>query len=362
MKYDALIVGNGPAGSVAAQYAAKTCDTLIIGPKTRRMRCAGLISETGMRSLDMGEGDYVQNRLRGARIISPGGVEIRVDGGRTKAYAVDRVEFDRILLEQAQDQGSRYESGWAKPKLDGTVEVEGKRINSEKTILATGTDYTPHIELGLRRPKEYLFGGQYEVDMECESDFVELHFIVSDFFGWVIPLGDTARVGLCVKHNPKKALDRFLKHLKKEGRVRSDKIYSESYGLIPIHDPSMPTTTGSIKLVGDAAGHVKASTGGGVVLGCRAAKHAISDDYDRLWRNEVGFELRLHLHMHRFLNRLGNRGKDRFFQLVSECRDDLERGGDMDSAKKTIDCLIRDPRFLMGFAKASPTILGSLIS
>jgi digeranylgeranylglycerophospholipid reductase len=198
--------------------------------------------------------------------------------------------------------------------------------------------------------------------VECDPDFVELHFCVPDFFAWVIPVGDRARVGLCVKGNPRPYLDAFVKRLQKTGRIKSDAVLAESFGIIPVHDPTLPTTTGNIVTVGDAAGQVKATTGGGVVFGALAAAHAHKPDYEAIWRRELGFDLKVHLLIHRLLNRLSDGGKDRLIRIIGDCHGALESGGDMDSASQTSAALLKSPKFLAEAAMNLPWLAADMLS
>jgi len=360
MNCDVAVVGNGPAGCAAAKHAAEKNDVLIVGGGERKVQCAGLISKTGMESIGVRPRDFVLAKIRGARIHSPGGVTIEVDGGDIKAYVVDRLGFDQHMLEQAEDAGAKYTEDWA-TSLRGKIKLKsGKTVNAKKTILATGSNLSLQIEAGLDRPREFLIGGQYEMKAECEGDLVELYFTVPDFFAWVIPFEDKARIGLCVKTNPRPYLDAFVKRLKDEKRIRSDRILAETFGIIPIHNPATKTQFGDIATVGDAAGQVKASTGGGVIFGAIAAEYATRPDYEMLWRKRIGNDLRLHLFIHRTLNRLTDKGKDRLFRIISETHTCLEKSGDMDWAGRTLQGVLRNPGFLAKTAVNLPMLLADM--
>jgi flavin-dependent dehydrogenase len=106
---------------------------------------------------------------------------------------------------------------------------------------------------------------------------------------------------------------------------------------------------------------VKASTGGGIVFGCISAGYACSEDYESRWRKEIGFDLRMHLMIHRFLSRLSDKNKDRFFTALKETTSSLERAGDMDYATKTLSALLKTPRFMLKTASSLPWLLADLI-
>ncbi|ODS41055.1 MAG: hypothetical protein A7315_15330 [Candidatus Altiarchaeales archaeon WOR_SM1_79] len=325
------VIGGGPVGSIAALEAVKKDDVTIFEEHyadTQPVRCAGLISKSGLNRIGVAGRDFVQNKVRGAKIYSPSGNLLEVDAGETKAFVVDRRAFDEHLLNTARDAGC------------GVVNERVRDINfkdMKKVILATGANYQLHRKLDLPAPK-FLSGAQYEMKISCDPDFVELYLgETPDFFAWVIPLDDNlARIGSASRRNPTPYLENFIKKLK--GRMHGDEILNKTYGKIPIYSPKIKTShaNGKIIMVGDAAAQVKATTGGGVVMGGIAAKFSCRTDYEKKWRCEIGRELWLHLQIRRFLNKISDRALDELISLLNEHKDIIERKGDMDIASELL--------------------------
>jgi len=361
MEYDTAVVGAGPVGSMSAIHAQKRGDALILGVPDARCRCAGLVSTSGLQAIGAYDKKFILNTVRGARIFSPGGVEVEVDAKGEKACVIDRVLFDKTLFERALDAGCENVSETVTNVKYDVVTSSGKTFSAGRRILATGADYSLHKTCGLTYPKRFLTSAQYELEVECDRDFVELYFNVPGFFSWLVPVEDSVRVGLATWSEPVKHLNEFIKFLDKQGRLKSDRIFSKSYGPIPIYEPSVKTQCGECVSVGDAAGQVKATSGGGIVFGCLAAMHACEGDYERLWRRELGGELRLHLLIHNFLNRLSPEKTDRLFSIVAEHKRDLESSGDMDYASKTVLGFLRDPGFVSKFLANAPGLLLDII-
>ncbi|MBU4202265.1 MAG: hypothetical protein KKB85_03860, partial [Candidatus Altiarchaeota archaeon] len=157
--------------------------------------------------------------------------------------------------------------------------------------------------------------------------------------------------------NPTTWLDKFVKELRQEGRINNSKILKKNYGTIPLYSPRIKTDYDKIITLGDSAGHVKATTGGGVVMGGLAARHACKKDYEKLWRAEIGRELRLHLLVRNFLDKLSSKNTDRLFSMVSDHKDSLEKRGDMDLASRSISSLLRNPSFTFRLLLNSPLFL-----
>lgn len=364
MNYDYAIVGGGPVGSLSAKNILEKGYSVAVIEEhnTQPVHCAGLISKSGLEKLGLhSNGPYTLNRIRGARLYSRYGTMVEVKPRDYKAVVVDRSLFDQHLLNSVVESGARLINDRVKDAGKNKLRTRDKRpVDYSNLVLATGVDYNLHRTLGLQTPTEFLVGAQYEMKVDCDPEFVELHFIVPDFFAWIIPLEDRARVGLCVKSNPIPYLNYFVKILKAKNRIKSDKVLDKSCGTIPIHNPKIPTQYGSIKLVGDAAGQVKASTGGGIVMGGLAAKHITAEDYDRTWRREIGRELWMHLMVHRFMARLTDWNINRLFKLLQHYTSNLE-DGDMDYASKTFKSLFRNPVFALRFLHKMPGFMLDLL-
>jgi flavin-dependent dehydrogenase len=199
---------------------------------------------------------------------------------------------------------------------------------------------------GLRRSREHLIGLQYEMaDIDVYSqDSVELYFgkdITSSFFAWVVPIGDrTARVGLCVPNlksplSMNAHLEKFLKkYLESSGRISDRRIKKVYAGVVPIGGAIKKTYADSVLVIGDAAGQVKSTSGGGIYFGLKAAKIAaetaiesleVNDTsqrflrlYETRWKSCIGLELRVTSIFRKILDSLTDDEIDVGFQIMSE--------------------------------------------
>jgi len=104
-----------------------------------------------------------------------------------------------------------------------------------------------------------------------------------------------------------------------------------SYGGIPLK-PLARTCSERLVVVGDAAGQVKPTSGGGIYYGLLCADIAVNtlhqalegDDlsakslakYERGWRRRLGQELKIGYWARRLFERLGDRQIDRMFDIV----------------------------------------------
>jgi flavin-dependent dehydrogenase len=209
-----------------------------------------------------------------------------------------------------------------------------------------------------------LLGVNTEVVCEIDPAMVEVWFgeeTAPGFFAWVIPTSEgQARVGLAAREgDPTRFLARFIK-----------KRFNASYpsprvGQVLVDGPVSRTSFPGMLLVGDAAGHVKPTTGGGVVLGglCAieagkvASKALESGDtsdmtlYDDVWRRLYGAEFRSMQTMRSFADRVSDERMNRFFAAFNKAKlgerlNDLVSEGDMDLQEGVIRRALSEPRLM----------------
>jgi len=307
--WDVVVVGAGPAGSVAARACAEEgLKTLCIeehGTIGYPVQCAGLLSASAFTECDVSKRSIL-NEVSGARMVSGLGGELLFDAGVTKACVVDRCLLDREMAQKAANAGAEFRLKTSASGIRGTsLLTRGVRGREEipfrLLVAADGPRSSIARMLDLQRAETYLAGIQAEVPCAIDPRYVELHPNASpDFFGWVIPVSATrARVGLCAREHAKEHFDRFI------ARYGQNSLHLVS-GVIPLG--VMPQTYGRRALVvGDAAGFAKPTSGGGVYTGVRSAKHAAAvaaaccargafddgslRDYERRWREDFGKEL-----------------------------------------------------------------------
>ncbi|MHA2375689.1 MAG: FAD-dependent monooxygenase [Candidatus Thorarchaeota archaeon] len=152
-------------------------------------------------------------------------------------------------------------------------------------------------------------------NVECESDIVEMHFghtIAPGGYTWIIPKSKTsANVGFGMRKSVAQAglpLKQYLYNFIKSNpstasRLRDATITSRVGAIIPVGGPVKRTYSRNVALVGDAAGHVMASNGGGIptalagghIAGDIVVRHLLNHSplskYEESWNKEFGTEL-----------------------------------------------------------------------
>ncbi len=140
-------------------------------------------------------------------------------------------------------------------------------------------------QTGLSSPvkKNILPAIQYEYQdvQDLDPTLVEVFMgrkIAPGFFAWMIPTGkDSVRVGLACNspYSPRRLLENLIRDSPMLGtRLRDAYRISQLGGRIPITGPVKKTYTDNFLVIGDAAGQIKPTTGGGIIVGGLCAQIA----------------------------------------------------------------------------------------
>lgn len=224
-------------------------------------------------------------------------------------------------------------------------------------------------EAGLTPPSKGVIPGvQFEVkNVEINPDQVEMFFgnkVAPGFFAWIIPTGeDTARIGVGANHQALRYLKEFIKNHPIASKRLSNAVPVKKFGgSIVLSGPIPKTYTNGFLVVGDVAGQVKPTTGGGVIMGglCAqiagdvAAEAVIEENlnsrrlgtYQKKWKKLLSREFYYMLLARRILNRMSDRNLDKLFESIikNDFTKVIEEVGDMDFESGVIKKLIFKPK------------------
>jgi len=318
--YDVIIVGAGPAGSHIAYELASTGHAVAVFEEKSapglNACCTGIISTDCLQSLVIGT-DGILTKINSAKFFSPSGRCLRFQTERIQAYVVNRLSLDKALASKAQSRGAQYFFSSQVvdiiPKKDN-IQVEtsclGARqmFSARAVVLANG--FRPKLpqKLGLGKIKSFLVGAQAEIESK-NVDELEVYFgqeIAPGAFAWLVPTStNKAYVGLLATSRAKLHLQKLLNNLFGQGRVTSREVKIEQKA-IPVG--TLARSYGDrILVIGDAAGQVKPTTGGGIYFGhlggriaAEVLNEAFSNDnltadqlsrYRKQWKAKMGKEL-----------------------------------------------------------------------
>jgi digeranylgeranylglycerophospholipid reductase len=343
--YDVIIVGAGPAGSyIAYELASLGHDVAVFEEKSAaglNVCCTGIISTECFQSLDLGT-DLILTKVNSAKFFSPSGRCLRFQTERIQAYVVNRLLLDKAITSKAQSRGVQY--FFSSPVIDiipgkDSIQAEtsclGARelFSARAVVLANGFRPKLPLKLGLGRIKNFLVGAQAKIEVNNVDEF-EVYFsqeIAPGAFAWLVPTStNKAYVGLLATSQAKLHLQNFLNHLFGQARVTSREAEIEQRA-IPVG--TLAHSYGDrVLVIGDAAGQVKPTTGGGIYFGHLGAKiaaevldEALSSDnltagqlshYQKQWKAKMGKEISRGHWARRAYAKLSDRQIDGIFNVL----------------------------------------------
>ena len=365
MDYDVIVVGAGPAGSMAAKHAALNgAKTLLLeehGQVGSPVSCTGLITCKALEECELEEGGFINKRIRGAYVYAPNNCSITLDKKQTIYYVVERKIMDREMARRAVSAGADIMINTRAEELRRvpggiTLDVSGPDGYSELTapvvIGADGVKSKIARAAGLGNLPHVCSAIQVEATYEPrDPEFVEMfsgsRYAPPPYLAWVVPTaGDCCRIGLINDENAHEYLNRLLT----EHSIVSRKAKSSVdliMGGVPV-GTLKHTVADNVMIVGDAAGHVKALTYGGIYPGTRcariagevAAKASLEGktdasrlvEYEKRWRADIGRELALMMRFRQLYSRMSDDDLNEALALLDnpDVAEIITRYGDTD--------------------------------
>ncbi|MEW6748415.1 MAG: NAD(P)/FAD-dependent oxidoreductase [Candidatus Micrarchaeota archaeon] len=300
------VVGGGPAGSIAAISALRSGHDVVVSEEHPVSgipeNCSGLFSVDGLESLSsyMSWQKLAIAPIRGAHIHMPG-QSFTVRRKEPVGYLCDRAAMDQELAARAQNEGAEYRYG---ERVDGD-------FRSKNIIGADGP--LSSVALRFKFPAIRRFASTLQANVPYKSeepDMVEVFLsnsLFPGFFGWIIPHDDrNAEFGVGVEM-PGHVGGAWRALLRQKGMPTDVKPRGAIIPLRMRGISAMRKDGYNVLLAGDAAGQVKATTGGGVIFGgnCAALAGRFATDplrYEMEWKARFGPDLAMHAAIRRFFS------------------------------------------------------------
>jgi geranylgeranyl reductase family protein len=286
-RYDAIVVGAGPAGSTAAhRLAAAGLDVLLLDRAKfpRDKPCGGGVTLRAARLLPFGIDPVIEEVATEVDLRLRYGKTIRRGDGVPLVYLTQRRNLDLFLAEQAAAAGADFRDGVKVTQVETgeegvSVQAGRERFEADVLIGADGVNGITARALGL--------GGNRHVGVALEgnlpNDKLRAHYngtIVLEFgvvpggYAWIFPKGEHANFGVGGWGSEGPALRGHLRRLCEAHGVSADDLEDVRGYRLPLRSPTSTLAQGRALLVGDAGGLVDPVSGDGMFEGFLSSQYA----------------------------------------------------------------------------------------
>ncbi|MEW6528820.1 MAG: NAD(P)/FAD-dependent oxidoreductase [Candidatus Micrarchaeota archaeon] len=320
------IIGAGPCGSIAAISALNAGHEIEVFEEHEKagypQHCSGLISKEALGSLSdfVDYKKYIINRINVA-LFDFGGESFEIRRKEETSFLINRAEFDYALAQKAESDGAKFFYG--KKYIHNGADVGTNMCgggtetqNSEPQAIIGADGAFSSIAHHFKFPKIEKFA--FTLKTKIKTDITEKNkvFLFYDnksfpgFFGWLIPHNEEeAEIGMGTL-KPELMNKGFRDLIKKiNAKFHKPKFSTNFSGkIIPLALRKKITYVSgktNVLLVGDAAGQVKSSSGGGIVFGTAGARLAglfvhAPHQYELVWKRENEKDVIAHMFLQNF--------------------------------------------------------------
>ncbi len=288
-EYDIIVVGAGPAGSMAARFAAEQGVSVLMLEKDRDVgypvRCGEAVNKKSIEEFIDSNEKWIAAKINKFSLNAPDGTETVVEFQET-GYILERRIFDYELAKTASNAGAEiltraYVNGllFDDDKVSGVqyeFNGEQKEVLAKIVIAADGIESRVGRWAGLETHCDFR-------DMECCVQITASNLSVNSdtcyfYFGkdfapngyfWIFPKGENiANIGLGVSGliGKKKSASTFLNSFM-EKRYPNASVLTKIAGGVPCSPTLKKISAPGIMLAGDAAHQVNPLSGGGITSG-----------------------------------------------------------------------------------------------
>jgi len=348
-EYDIIVVGAGPAGSMAARFAAEQGVSVLMLEKDRDVgypvRCGEAISKAGVEEFITPDPKWIAATISKFSFNAPDGTEVILDFGEA-GYVLERRIFDYELARTAADAGAEiltraYVNGliFGDGKVSGVkyeYQGEQKELKSKVVIAADGVEsrvgrwagLTTHIDFRDMESAVQITAANIPVDQNTLYFYFGQDYAPQGYF-WIFPKGDKkANIGLGVSGliGKKKSALSFLNDFM-ERYYPAAPVLTTIAGGVPCSITLDKISAPGIMLVGDAARQVNPLSGGGIASGMiggsiagRIAAEAVKMNkpdyllsYDKAWGDRLG---KRHVTFDKIKNGIYNFSDEKFNKIA----------------------------------------------
>jgi geranylgeranyl reductase family protein len=276
-RWDAIVVGAGPAGCAAAYDLAAAGRAVVLLDKAefpRHKACAGGLTRKSLRALRYSVAPVVRETVSAIVVERRRGEASTLASGNAVCAMTVRQELDHFCLQQTLGVGAKLERIGAIAGLDVSsegvvVRTAERNFRGRFLIGADGVHSRVRQLLHGDGPAWFRRGFALEARVYPEdgagSELIFDFAPVQQGYGWVFPKRDHLNVGLGVYNDAgKEKLDRARLDSYIRGRFGDARVEHVTGQYLGFGAESSPGVGGPTLLVGDAGGFADALTGEGI--------------------------------------------------------------------------------------------------
>lgn len=273
-RFDAVIVGGGPAGSATAIELARSGARVAVLDRAtfpRDKPCGGGLTTRAFARCPVDPSPVVEDEVDQVELRFRYGDAVVRNAHAPVIRMTQRRRLDAYLLDAAREAGAEVREGMRVEAVDGTTVTAGAtRITADVVIGADGANGTTARALGLGS------GIVHGVALEGNVDFAALdrtryaHRAVVELadipggYAWVFPKGDHVNVGVGAWASEGKRLRDHLARLCEAHGIRLESVHGLVGHRLPLRRPGTTVAGERALLVGDAAGLIDPVSGDGM--------------------------------------------------------------------------------------------------
>ena len=330
-RYDVIVAGAGPAGSVTAYRLASAGAAVLLLDRAKFPRdkpCGGGLTYRAVRELPFSVEPVVEDVVDRFEFGFRYGHRFERRGASPIILMTQRRRLDAFLAEQAAAAGAEFRDGTKATAVspDGTVSVDGETLTAPVVVGADGVNGVSVRSLGLASVYRYGVALEGNAPYEHASErfrgraVLELG-IVPGGYGWVFAKGDHVNVGVGGWEFEGPRLRQHLRALCRAHDIREEHVESLRGYRLPLRRPQDALVRDRLLLVGDAAGLVDPLSGDGMYEAFVSARLAADAALDLLHGRRDSLEpyasnLTAGLGSHHAASWAAKRALDRFPRLV----------------------------------------------
>ncbi len=272
---DAAIIGAGPSGLYLARELSRIMNVVVFEEDKELglpLHCTGLVNADSLKVLSISP--PIINSYRYVRVTDLEGNSITFDFKRNAVAMLNRPGLENYLADELGSaslalgkrvldvQGNTVRTKTGETTYDLVIIAEGSSISLTKNLIPWKPTYVYGVQTDA---KSYASNALMPRDIN-EIVVVFDRRLSNHFFAWIVPRDNhELRIGIADDAN---TWVKFVELL----RITGVEHYNPFGGKVIISGSPDNVVTGSVAVIGDAAGFVKPTTGGGIIMGMLSAK------------------------------------------------------------------------------------------